>query len=147
RPATMAGRPPDLGVQPPAVAGPPTAPVVAALEPHRSGRSRAALVVRDARTGAARWYRPVDSTFRPTRCGPHGCLAESTARRDPRFVVLDHATGRPLWQIPGIAEAVADTGRHTVIFRMTGRPALESRDLRTGRARWTFPVERAVGRE
>lgn len=147
RPATMAGRPPDLGVQPPAVAGPPTAPVVAALEPHRSGRSRAALVVRDARTGAARWSRPVDSTFGPTRCGPHVCLAESTARRDPRFVVLDHATGRPLWQIPGIAEAVADTGRHTVIFRMTGRPALESRDLRTGRARWTFPVERAVGRE
>ncbi|WP_241661457.1 PQQ-binding-like beta-propeller repeat protein [Thermomonospora catenispora] len=147
RPATMAGRPPGLGVQPPAVAGPPEAPVVAALEPRRSGRPRAELVVRDAGSGASRWSRPVDSTFGPARCGPHVCLTESAGRRDPRFVVLDHATGRPLWRVPGIAEAVAVTGRHTVIFRLSGRPTLESRDLRTGRTRWTFPVERAVGRD
>ncbi|WP_233358953.1 outer membrane protein assembly factor BamB family protein [Thermomonospora amylolytica] len=146
RPATMAGRPPGLGVQPPAVAGPPAAPVVAALEPRRSGRWRAALVVRDARTGAQRWSRPVDSTFGPARCGPHVCLAESTARHDPGFVALDHATGRPLWRIPGIAEVVAATGRRVVVFRLTRRPVLESRDPRTGRVLWTFPVERAVGR-
>ncbi|WP_235017866.1 outer membrane protein assembly factor BamB family protein [Thermomonospora echinospora] len=145
QPAAMAGRLPGMGVQPPAVAGPARAPVVAALEPRGSGRGRATLVVRDARTGAQRWTRPVDSTFGPVRCGPQLCMSEFTTARNARFVALDSATGRTLWSMPGVAEVEASDERRAVVYRMARHPVLESRDLRTGRTLWSFPVERAVG--
>ncbi|HEX2313237.1 MAG TPA: PQQ-binding-like beta-propeller repeat protein [Thermomonospora sp.] len=145
RTATMAGRLPGMGVQPPAVSGPDRAPVVAAVEPRGSGRWKATLVARDARTGAQRWTRPVDSTFGPVRCGVHVCMSEFTARRNARFVALDSATGRPLWRMPGIAEVEWSDERRVVVFRMAQNPILESRDLRTGRTLWAYPVERAVG--
>jgi hypothetical protein len=156
RPATMAGRPVGMGVQPPALAGAPGAQVVVALEPQKQGRWNATLVARDARTGRQRWTRPVDSTFGPVRCGPYLCLSEFTARKDARFVALDPATGRGLWKMPGIAEvewsdgaAAAGSGPggdpKAVVFRMARHPVLESHDLKTGRTLWTFPVEQAVG--
>ncbi|REE96111.1 PQQ-binding-like beta-propeller repeat protein [Thermomonospora umbrina] len=145
RPSTMAGRLPGMGVQPPAVFGPARAPVVASVEPRKVGRWRAMLVARDARTGAQRWTRPVDSTFGPVRCGIHVCMSEFTARPGARFVALDSATGRPLWRMPGIAEVEWSDERRVVVFRMAQHPVLESRDLRTGRTLWSFPVERAVG--
>lgn len=149
RPAAMAGRLPGMGVQPPAVAGPDRSPVVAALEPRAakdSGeRGKATLVVRDARTGERRWSRPVDSTFGPVRCGPQLCMSESTDRSDARFVALEWSSGRVLWQLPGVAEVESSDGRRVVVFRMTGSPTLEYRELRTGRTLWSFPVEQAVG--
>ncbi|MEO5875402.1 MAG: PQQ-binding-like beta-propeller repeat protein [Streptosporangiaceae bacterium] len=143
RPATMVGRLTGMGVQPPAV----TDGLVVALEPQKTGKWNATLVARDARTGAQKWTRPVDSTFGPVRCGPAVCLSEFTARRTARFVALDQATGRALWKIPGIAEVQQqpDAAR-VVVFRMARHPTLESRDAATGKAQWTFPVERAVGR-
>ncbi|GAA1570085.1 PQQ-binding-like beta-propeller repeat protein [Actinomadura kijaniata] len=145
RPATMVGRLSGMGVQPPAVAGTPGSPVVVALEPRRTGRWKATLVARDARTGTERWTRPVDTTFGPVRCGTQVCLSEFTARRSARFAVLDAATGRQLWRMPGIAEVEWSDPTRVVAFRMARHPALEARDLRTGRTLWTFPVERAVG--
>ncbi|WP_233510177.1 outer membrane protein assembly factor BamB family protein [Actinomadura craniellae] len=146
RPAALAGRPAAMGVQPPAVAGPAGRAVVVAVEPRRSARWPAALVARDARDGTQRWARPVGSTHGPTRCGGYVCAAESTARPDARFVVLDPATGRAVWWARGVAEMPWAEGRRAVLFRPGGRPVLEGRDLATGRRLWSFPVERAVGR-
>ncbi|WP_433333735.1 PQQ-binding-like beta-propeller repeat protein [Spirillospora sp. CA-294931] len=145
RPATMVGRLSGMGVQPPAVAAGPGGGLVVALEPQRTGRWKATLVARDARTGAQRWARPVDSTFGPVRCGTHVCLSESTARKNARFVALDPATGRSSWSMPGIAEVEWADHSKAVFFRMAQHPTLEARDLRSGRVLWTFPVERAVG--
>ncbi|MFD0685109.1 outer membrane protein assembly factor BamB family protein [Actinomadura fibrosa] len=141
RPATMVGRVTGMGVEPPAVVG----GTVAALEPGTAGREKATLVVRDARTGAQRWTRPVDSTFGPVGCGTRLCVTEQTARRSARFVVLDPGSGRSLWSMPGIAEVEHVDRTRAVLFRMAGRPSLESRDLASGRTLWSFPVERAVG--
>ena len=145
RPATMVGRLSGMGVQTPAVTGAPGGGVVTAVEPRKTGRGNAALVARDARTGAERWWRPVDSTFGPARCGPYVCLSESTARQDARFVALDPATGRVLWTTPGIAEVEHQDASRAVLFRMERHPSLEARDLATGRMLWRFPVERALG--
>jgi outer membrane protein assembly factor BamB len=128
------------------VAGPAGRAVVLSVEPRSAGRWPAALVARDARGGAPRWTRPVHSTHGPVRCGGYVCVAEFTARSDARFVTLDPATGRTLWRSPGIATVEWAGPRRAVLFRMTGRPALEARDLATGRRLWSFPVERAVGR-
>ncbi|MFB4313010.1 PQQ-binding-like beta-propeller repeat protein [Actinomadura sp. 21ATH] len=150
RPATMAGRLSGMGVQPPAVTGAPGKGLVTALEPREGGagdqRWNATLVARDARTGAEKWKRPVHSTFGPAACGGNVCLSEFTATKKARFVALDPATGRALWQTPGIAEVEHADPSRIVLFRMSGRPALEAREPRTGRTLWTFPVERAVGR-
>ncbi|MCW2915937.1 MAG: hypothetical protein JWN52_4005 [Actinomycetia bacterium] len=156
RPATMAGRPAGMGVQPPAVVGAGGATVVVALEPQKKGKWNATLVARDARTGQQKWTRPVDSTFGPVRCGPYLCLSEFTASKDARFVALDPATGRGMWKMPGIAEVEWSDGLgaagggqggapRVVVFRMAKHPALESRDLKTGKTLWSFPVEQAVG--
>jgi outer membrane protein assembly factor BamB len=144
KPATMVGRLTGMGVEPPAV----TDSQVVAVEPAQTPGKRwnATLVARDARSGAQKWVRPIDSTFGPVRCGSQVCLSEFTARKNARFVALDQATGRTLWKIPGIAEVQPqpDTGR-VVVFRMARHPTLEARDAATGKALWTFPVEKAVG--
>ncbi|GAA3944920.1 PQQ-binding-like beta-propeller repeat protein [Actinomadura viridis] len=145
RPATMVGRLSGMGVQPPAVTGTRDGGLVTALEPQKTGKWNATLVARDARTGAERWTRPVDSTFGPVRCGPNVCLSEFTARENARFAVLDPANGRALWTMPGVAEVQHADESTVVAFRMARRPSLEARDLRTGRARWSFPVDRALG--
>lgn len=145
QPATMAGRLAGMGVQPPAVAGPPHEPLVVGLEPQRTGSWRATLVARDARTGRQRWTRPVDSTFGPARCGAYVCLSEFTARKNARFVALDPASGKGRWQIPGIAEVEWSDEHRVVVFRMARHPSLEAHDLRTGKPLWSFAVEKAVG--
>ncbi|TDD69218.1 PQQ-binding-like beta-propeller repeat protein, partial [Actinomadura rubrisoli] len=145
RPATMVGRLTGMGVQPPAVVDGPGGGVVVALEPQRTGRWKATLVARDARTGAQKWARPVDSTFGPVGCGAGVCVSEFTARKNARFVVLDPATGRARWKMAGIAEVEWADASRAVVFRMAGHPSLEARDLASGRTLWSFPVERAVG--
>ncbi|WP_308286892.1 outer membrane protein assembly factor BamB family protein [Actinomadura parmotrematis] len=146
RPATMAGRLTGMGVQPPAVAGSGTGAAVVALEPQRTGAAKATLVARDARSGAQRWTRPVDTTFGPVRCGDLLCLSEDTARKSARFVALDPATGRRLWTMPGIAEVESADASRAVVFRLARHPTLEARALRTGRTLWTVPVEKVVGK-
>jgi PQQ-like domain len=146
RPTTMVGRPPGMGVQPPAVAGGPGAGLVASVEPRKTGRWNATLIARDARTGGEKWTRPVASTLGPVRCGTDVCMSEVGASGNPRFVALDAATGRPRWTTPGIAEVQHADSRRLVLFRMAKRPSLEARDPRTGAVRWTFPIERALGR-
>lgn len=142
RPATMAGRLAGMGVQPPAVAGPPGRPLVVAIEPRPA---QPTLVARDALTGGQRWARPVESTFGPARCGPYVCVSEHTAGADARFVALDPATGRERWRLPGIAEVEWSDARRVVVFRMAGRPVLEAHDVTTGAAQWSFAVDEAVG--
>ena len=145
QPATMAGRLAGMGVQPPAVVGPPAQPLVVGVEPRPAGGRQAALVARDARTGRQRWARPVDSTFGPAGCGPYVCLSESTARATAHFVALDPATGKDRWRLPGISEVEWSDARRVVVFRMARHPVLEAHDLRTGAVQWSFAVEDAVG--
>ncbi|GAA0945573.1 PQQ-binding-like beta-propeller repeat protein [Actinocorallia libanotica] len=142
RQATMVGRLPGMGVQPPAVAG----PVVVSLEPRSGGPWKAMVVARDARTGEHRWSRGVHSTFGPVACGVNVCLAESTAQRNPRFVVLEGATGRTLWRLRGLAEVQHADRDRVVVFRMARRPVLAAHSADSGRRLWEFPVEDAVGR-
>ncbi|GGK69204.1 hypothetical protein Sme01_14600 [Sphaerisporangium melleum] len=145
-PATVAGRLPGMGVQPPAAVE--TAPgqgVVAAVDPAgRHGRWAASLVALDARTGRRKWSRPVHSTFGPQRCGPYICLSENTALASARMVVLDPLTGRTVWKLPGIAEVEwSDAGR-VVLLRMARHPALSAHDVKTGKPLWELPVEQAL---
>jgi PQQ-like domain len=142
RQTTMSGRPVGMGVEPPAIVGAAGQPEVVDLEPAGSG---ATLVARDARSGQQRWSQPVDTTFGPAACGDEICVSESTARKSARFVALSPATGRPLWHTPGIGEVEWSDSRRVVLFRMAGHPAVESRDLISGRTLWSFPVEKALG--
>lgn len=138
-PATMLGRTPEQGVEPPAVTG----HYVAAVEP---GGKKAVLATRDARTGALLWTRDVRTTFGPEACGPMLCLAERTAGMDARFVALDPSEkGKELWRMDGIAEVEWADATRVVVFRLAKHPVLEARDLRSGRPLWTFPLENAVG--
>ncbi|MGH3374715.1 MAG: PQQ-binding-like beta-propeller repeat protein [Actinoallomurus sp.] len=145
RPAVISGRPAAMGVAPPAVAGQAGQtgqPIVASVEAHGRG---AALVGRDVRTGAQRWTRNVGTTFGPAQCGTMLCLSESTARKSADFAVLDPATGKSAWHLPGVAEVEwAGPGR-VVVFRMSAHPSVEAHDLATGKEIWTFPVESALG--
>lgn len=145
-PATMAGRLPGMGVSAPAaVETSGGRAVVAALDPAKKGKANATLVARDARTGQQKWTRPVHSTFGPQRCGPYLCLTENTALSSARVVVLDPATGKQLWKLPGIAEVEwSDTGR-VVMLRLAADPVLESYELKSGRLQWQQPVEQALG--
>ncbi len=140
-PATMAGRLPGMGVQPPAIAG----TSVVALEPRTDGQWKAMLVARDAKTGKQVWARGVDSTFGPVACGENVCLSESTASRNPRFVVLEGDTGRVLWRLRGLAEVEHADRDRVVVFRMAKRPVLAALSADAGRPLWSFPVEDAVG--
>lgn len=153
-PATMAGRLSGLGVQPPAIVDGPDGSLVVAVEPldeqkadkrHSRPGTRAALVARDARTGAEQWSRPIHSTFGPAACGSHVCLAENTARQDARFVVLDPRTGQALWRAPGVAEMEYADESSVVLMTMDDNPTLQARRLDTGRVKWKVPLSRLVG--
>jgi outer membrane protein assembly factor BamB len=143
RPAVISGRPAAMGVAPPAVAGPAGHAVVATVEAHGKG---AALVGRDTRTGAQRWTRNVGTTFGPAACGDMLCVSESTARKAADFAVLNPATGKPAWHMPGVAEVEWAGPKRVVLFRMSAHPTVEAHDLGTGKAAWVFPVENALGR-
>jgi outer membrane protein assembly factor BamB len=143
RPAVISGRPAAMGVAPPAIAGVTGHTVVASVE--AKGHS-AALVGRDARTGAQRWAREVGTTFGPARCGTLVCVSEATARKSATFTVLSPETGRPAWHMPGVAEVEWAGPDRVVLFRMSAHPTVEAHDLATGKEVWTFPVETALGR-
>lgn len=142
QPATMAGRPTALGVQPPAVTGPAEHLMVVDVEAHGS---EAALVGRDAHSGTWRWSRPIGSTFGPARCGEALCLSEDTAGKSPGFALLDPATGRRVWRIPGIAEVEWSNARQVVLFRTTAHPTVEAHDLASGKPLWAYRVDKALG--
>ncbi|HEY9521641.1 MAG TPA: hypothetical protein VIR33_00260 [Thermopolyspora sp.] len=147
-PATMVGRLPGMGVQPPAVVpdqGAADRGLVAALEPPRQKGSSVALVGRDARTGRQRWSRPMRSTFGPQRCDGYLCVSENTSLATAQVVVLDPATGRQMWKLPGIAEVEWSGAGKVVLLRLADHPVLEAHDLKTGRTIWRQPVERALG--
>ncbi|SDJ52966.1 Outer membrane protein assembly factor BamB, contains PQQ-like beta-propeller repeat [Nonomuraea maritima] len=145
-PATMAGRLPGMGVTTPAVVE--TAPgkaVVVALDPAKKGRWNATLVARDAHTGAQKWTRPVHSTFGPQRCGPYVCLSEHTALAKARMVVLEPATGKVLWRLPGISEVEWSDRTRVLLLRLSANPSVESYELKTGKLQWQQPIEQALG--
>ncbi|WP_343954322.1 PQQ-binding-like beta-propeller repeat protein [Nonomuraea longicatena] len=145
-PATMAGRLPGMGVSSPAVV--PSAggePVVVALDPARKGRWNATLIARDGTSGRQLWTRPIHSTFGPQRCGPYVCLSEHTALRAARVVVLDPATGRTLWKLPGIAEVEWSDATRVLLLRLAANPMIESYELKTGRLQWQQPLDQALG--
>ncbi len=143
QPSVISGRPAAMGVAPPAVVGAADRAIVASVEPHSSG---AALVGRDARTGAKRWSRTVGTTFGPARCGNLVCLSESTARRTADFAALDPVTGSQVWRMPGVAEVEWADARRVVVFRMSAHPTVEAHDLSSGKQLWTYPVENALGK-
>lgn len=142
-PAVIAGRPPALGVAPPAVAGPAAHPVVAAVEDQKGG---AVLVGHDARTGSRLWTRRVGTTFGPAQCGEMLCVSESTARKSADFAVLNPTTGKQAWHMPGVAEVEWAGPRRVVLFHMSAHPTVEAHDLASGKEIWTFPVETALGK-
>ncbi|AQZ68718.1 unnamed protein product [[Actinomadura] parvosata subsp. kistnae] len=145
-PATMAGRLPGMGVSAPAIVQTTAGQaMVVALDPAKKGRWNATLIARDARTGAPKWTRPIHSTFGPQRCGPYICLSEHTALAKARMVVLDPATGKQLWNLPGISEVEwSDQGR-VVLLRLAANPMVESYEAKTGKLQWQQPIEQALG--
>jgi hypothetical protein len=144
-PATMAGRLPGMGVSPPALVATGKGAVVVALDPAKKGRWNTTLVARDARTGRQAWTRPIHSTFGPQRCGPYICLSEHTALAKARVVVLDPATGKLMWQLPGIAEVEWSDARRVLMLRLAANPMIESYDVKTGKLQWQQPIEQALG--
>ncbi|GAA3422327.1 outer membrane protein assembly factor BamB family protein [Streptosporangium vulgare] len=145
-PSTMAGRLPGMGVPAPAIVETSAGQAVAVtIDPARRGRWKATLVGLDGRTGARRWSRPVHSTFGPQRCGALVCVPENTALASARVVVLDPATGKVMWKIPGIAEAEWSDASRVVFLRLARHPVLEAHDLKTGKTIWRTPVEQPLG--
>ncbi|TDD02208.1 hypothetical protein E1292_24005 [Nonomuraea deserti] len=145
-PATMAGRLPGMGVSTPAVVETSEGQsVVVALDPAKKGGWNATLVARDAFSGVRKWTRPVHSTFGPQRCGPYVCLSEHTALAKARMVVLDPATGKQLWKLPGIAEVEWSDARRVLLLRLSANPMIESYELKTGKLQWQQPIEQALG--
>ncbi|MEV7965404.1 hypothetical protein AB0O34_05405 [Sphaerisporangium sp. NPDC088356] len=144
-PATIAGRLPGMGVQPPAAIETGQGQgVIAAIDPAKRGRWNATLIVRDARTGQRKWSRPVQSTFGPQRCGPYLCMSENTALASARMVVLDPLTGKLLWKLPGISEVEWSDPSRVVMLRMAKHPVLSAHDLKSGAPVWQLPVEQAL---
>ncbi|WP_248961664.1 outer membrane protein assembly factor BamB family protein [Sphaerisporangium perillae] len=144
-PATIAGRLPGMGVQPPAAVETGQGQgVIAAIDPAKQGKWTATLVALDARTGHRRWARPVHSTFGPQRCGPYICVSENTALASARMVVLDPLTGKTLWKLPGIAEVEWSDAARVVMLRMAKHPVLSAHDVKTGAQAWQLPVEQAL---
>ncbi|MFI6500457.1 PQQ-binding-like beta-propeller repeat protein [Nonomuraea typhae] len=145
-PATMAGRLPGMGVSAPAIVqGAGGDPVVVALDPQKKDRWNATLIARDGRTGQQKWIRPVHSTFGPQRCGPYVCLSEHTALSGARVVVLDPASGKTLWKLPGIAEVEWSDPTRVLLLRLAANPMIEAYELKTGKLLWQQPLEQALG--
>lgn len=145
-PATMAGRLPGMGVSAPALVETSRGQgVVVALDPGRKGRWNATLIARDAHSGAQKWARPIHSTFGPQRCGRYICLSEHTALAKARMVVLDPATGRQVWKLPGISEVEWSDDSRVLLLRMAANPMVESYELKTGKLQWQQPIEQALG--
>jgi outer membrane protein assembly factor BamB len=145
-PATMAGRLPGMGVSAPAIVETSQGQgVIVALDPAKKGRWNATLIARDARSGAQKWVRPVHSTFGPQRCGPYICLSEHTALAKARMVVLDPATGKVLWKLPGISEVEWSDPSRVLLLRLAANPMIESYDVKTGKLQWQQPIEQALG--
>ncbi|WP_433219490.1 PQQ-binding-like beta-propeller repeat protein [Microtetraspora malaysiensis] len=145
-PATMTGRLPGMGVQPPTIVDAGSSQtVVAAIDPVKQGQWNATLVTRDAHTGRQKWTRPVHSTFGPQQCGPYICLSEHTALSTARLVVLDPLTGKTIWRLPGIAEVEWSDPNRVVLLRLASHPVLEAHDMKTGKSLWQLPVEQALG--
>ncbi|MGW7477278.1 outer membrane protein assembly factor BamB family protein [Nonomuraea muscovyensis] len=146
-PATMAGRLPGMGVSAPALTELPGKgrAVVVALDPAKKDHWNATVVARDARTGRQLWTRPVHSTFGPQGCGPYVCLSEHTALSSARVVVLDPATGKPVWKLPGLAEVEWSDGERVLMLRLAAAPTIESYELKTGKLQWQQPIEQALG--
>lgn len=145
-PATMAGRLPGMGVSAPAAV--PTrsgTTVIVTVDPLTTGNWKAALVAREARTGRRLWSRPVHSTFGPQRCGSYVCASEHTALKTARVVVLDPATGKLRWKLPGLAEVEWSDATRAVLLRLAARPALESYELESGKLVWQRPLADALG--
>ncbi|WP_327588759.1 PQQ-like beta-propeller repeat protein [Nonomuraea sp. NBC_00507] len=145
-PATMAGRLPGMGVSAPAIVE--TAAdegVIVALDPGKKSPWNATLIARDAHSGVQKWTRPVHSTFGPQRCGPYICLSEHTALAKARMVVLDPATGKQLWKLPGISEVEWSDPARVLLLRLSANPVIESYELKTGKLRWQQPIEQALG--
>ncbi|MEU7899027.1 PQQ-binding-like beta-propeller repeat protein [Nonomuraea sp. NPDC049152] len=141
QPATMEGRLPGMGVPPPAIVD----SVIVSLDPRKRGKWNANLVARDARTGRQKWIRPVHSTFGPQRCGPYVCLSEHTALSTARVVVLDPASGKLMWKLPGIAEVEWSDANRVLLLRLASNPMIESYELKTGKLQWQQPIEQALG--
>ncbi|NUO97324.1 MAG: PQQ-binding-like beta-propeller repeat protein [Nonomuraea sp.] len=145
-PATMAGRLPGMGVPAPAIVE--TAKgqgMIVALDPAKKGRWNATLIARDAHSGVRKWARPMHSTFGPQRCGLYVCVSEHTALTRARMVVLDPATGKVLWKLPGISEVEWSDQARVLLLRMAANPMIESYDLKTGKLQWQQPIEQALG--
>ncbi|MFC4122225.1 PQQ-binding-like beta-propeller repeat protein [Nonomuraea zeae] len=145
-PATMAGRLPGMGVSTPAIVETGKGQgVVVALDPAKKGRWNATLVAREAHSGVQKWTRPVHSTFGPQRCGPYVCLSEHTALAKARMVVLDPATGKTLWKLPGISEVEWSDPSRVLLLRLAANPMIESYEVKTGKLQWQQPIEQALG--
>lgn len=144
-PATMAGRLPGMGVPAPALVETAKEGVVVALDPARKSGWNATLIARDAYSGVQKWTRPVHSTFGPQRCGPYICLSEHTALAKARMVVLDPATGKQLWKLPGISEVEWSDPARVLLLRLADAPMIESYELKTGKLQWQQPIEQALG--
>ncbi|SEG99060.1 Outer membrane protein assembly factor BamB, contains PQQ-like beta-propeller repeat [Nonomuraea solani] len=145
-PATMAGRLPGMGVSAPALVETGKGQgVIAALDPGKKAHWNATLIARDAHSGVQKWTRPVHSTFGPQRCGPYLCLSEHTALTKARMVVLDPATGKQLWKLPGISEVEWSDQNRVLLLRLAANPMIESYDLKTGKLQWQQPIEQALG--
>lgn len=72
-------------------------------------------------------------------------MSEHTALAGARVVVLDPATGKLMWKLPGIAEVEwSDPGR-VLLLRLAANPMLESYELKTGKLQWQQPLEQALG--
>ena len=59
--------------------------------------------------------------------------------------MLNPATGKSAWHLPGVAEVEWADPERVVLFRMSAHPSVEAHDLATGKEIWTFPVESALG--
>ncbi|MGI5286845.1 PQQ-binding-like beta-propeller repeat protein [Nonomuraea polychroma] len=145
-PATMAGRLPGMGVSTPAIVETARGQgVVVALDPGKNAQWSATLIARDAHSGVQKWTRPVHSTFGPQRCGPYICLSEHTALSKARMVVLDPATGKQLWNLPGISEVEWSDPARVLLLRLSADPMIESYELKSGKLQWQQPIEQALG--
>lgn len=139
QPATMAGRPPRLGVGPPAVVpGPEGDTLVVAIEP--GGPTGAALVGRGARSGGPRWRAPVTTSYGPQRCGPYICISD-----DDYVYMRSPESGEIQWRAGGPAAVAASSAGSAVFFHWGDRPAVQKRDLDTGALLWEVAVGRILG--